>query len=201
MIEFDVTNILLTVGIPAPPFPYVPFARDKKPAKDFPLELEKQTQNRVRQNGRQETSLTGTNVLGQRVFMPAFIALEDGSQHEIQCPLITISGQKTIVETSLVNQPGTVKEFINIQDYSIRIVSTIINRYGTYPEGVVYEFAKLIAINKVLTLKCALTDLFLQAKDNVVVTGFNTPDMQGIINAQVLEINLKSNWYYELELT
>lgn len=198
--EFDIGNILRQVGILSLPFP-MPLAKQIWwREKEFTQELEKAEQQRANREGRQETALWGENLLGQPVFMPAWIAKGDDFEIELQSPLVVISGTKTLVETGLVGQNGTVKEFINTQDYAIRIISTIINKDGTYPESKFYEYVKLIKRNEVLTLKCALTDLFLQAKDNVVVTGFSVPDMQGIINAQVIEITLKSDWYYELEL-
>lgn len=198
--EFDIKNILLSVGIPAIPFPMPLFEQRMTEAQEFPQTLEKVSQKRANQSGRGETALWGENLLGQPVFMPVWMAKGDDFEIELQNPLVVITGNKSLVETNLVGQNGTVKEFINTQDYQIRIVSTIVNKDGTYPETKFYEYIKLIKRNEVLTMKCALTDLFLQAKDNVVVTGFNVPDMQGIVNAQVIEISLKSDWYYELEL-
>lgn len=198
--EFDISNILRTIGVPPLPFPMPLIPERHSDAREFSQNMIKAEQKRANQGGRKETALWGKNLLGQPVFMPAWMAKGDDFEIELQNPLIVISGNKTLVETDLVGQNGTVKEFINTQDYSIRIISTIVNKDGTYPESKFYEFVKLVKRNEVLTLKCALTDLFLQAKDNVVVTGFSVPDMQGIINAQVLEIQLKSDWYYELEL-
>jgi len=201
-VEHDLYNILRTTGVIAPPFPFPILPGSDNPiARSFTTALQKATQKRANSQGRNETPLWGESLLGRPVFMPAKMAIGDDYEIELPSPLITISGQKTIVETPLVGQDGTVKEYINIQDYSIKIVITIINKDDTYPESKFYEFVKLWKKKEVMTLKCALTDLFLQAKDNAVITGFNTPDMQGIINAQVIEYTLKSDWYYELELS
>jgi len=198
--EFDISNILRTIGVPPLPFPMPLIPERHSDAREFSQTMTKAEQKRANQGGRKETALWGKNLLGQPVFMPAWLAKGDDFEIELQNPLVIISATKSIVETNLVGQNGTVKEFINTQDYSIRIISTIINKDGTFPESKLYEYVKLVKRNEILTLKCALTDLFLQAKDNVVITGFSVPDMQGIINAQVLEIQLKSDWYYELEL-
>jgi hypothetical protein len=140
-------------------------------------------------------SLYGINSLGCPVFLPATL-----NGVVLDNPVVTISGKKTIVETPMVGFDGTIKEIINTGDYIVKIIVTAIRVDNLWPEDALHDLKKLFSLNEVLTLDCALTDVFLQAKDNVVITSFSTPDMMGIENAQIYEVNLISDTYFELEI-
>lgn len=69
-------------------------------------------------------------------------------------PLITISLVKTIVETPTVGpyRKGTVKEFINTEDYNLTIRGVCINTENdeAYPADQVNELNRMFEINKAL---------------------------------------------------
>jgi hypothetical protein len=133
--------------------------------------------------------------IGSWIFMPCYL-----NGYELPNAFINISGQKTIVETPMTDFEGTVKEIINNQDYNIKLIFTAINNDGSYPEEWLYTVRELYKLKQILTLDCAVSDAFIQAKDNVVITSLNVAEMQGIENAQVFELNLKSDTYMELEI-
>lgn len=193
MITHDLRYILATVfGKTGIPFPANPADnRNGMVAKEFNQNIEREIQ-KVSKYGK---SLYGTNLLGRPVFLPVTL---DGL--ELQNPLVSITGKKTIVETPMVGGNGTVKEIINVQDYSIKITCTDMRPDNHWPEDGLHSVKELWAKNKALTMQCALTDVFLQPKDNVVITGIALPDMRGIEYAQVYEISLVSDFYFELEL-
>ncbi|MDY0102830.1 MAG: DUF6046 domain-containing protein [Lentimicrobium sp.] len=193
MITHDLRYILATVyGRTGIPFPALPVeGSNGMVADEYSQNLNREIQ-KVSKYGK---ALYGTNLLGRPVFLPAIL---DGL--ELQNPVVSITGKKTIVETPMVGGNGTVKEIINIQDYSIKIICTDMRPDNLWPEDGLHAVKELWAKNKALTLECALTDVFLQAKDNVVITGITLPEMMGIEYAQVYEINLVSDFYFELEL-
>lgn len=193
MITHDLRYILATVyGKTGIPFPANPTDNSNgMVAKEYNQNIERE----IQQVSKYGISLYGTNLLGRPVFMPVIL---DGL--ELQNPLVSITGKKTIVETPMVGGNGTVKEIINLQDYSIKIICTDMRPDNHWPEDGLHEVKELWAKNKALTMQCALTDVFLQAKDNVVITGIAMPDMKGIQYAQVYEISLVSDFYFELEL-
>lgn len=193
MITFDINYILATVyGTLGAPFPAIPSnVISAAIAGDMPEVVEiKRTERSMF-----DKPLYRENALGRPEFLPA--ALEN-----IALPnsLVTITGRKTIVETPMVGAEGTVKEIINLQDYSIRIICTEIYPDDSWPESTLHTVNRLYRENKSLTLQCPLTDIFLQAKENVVITGIVLPDMMGITNAQVFELHLVSDTYFELEI-
>jgi hypothetical protein len=69
-------------------------------------------------------------------------------------PLVSISLVKTIVETPTIGpyRKGTVKEFINTEDYNLTIRGVCINTEDdeAYPTDQVNELNKMFAINKAL---------------------------------------------------
>lgn len=193
MISHDLRYILATVyGKTGIPFPATPNEATGGIIADQFSESLTREKERVSKFGK---PLYGTNLLGRPVFLPCTL---DGI--ELPNPIITITGKKTIVETPMTGGNGTVKEIINIQDYNIRIICTDIRPDNLWPEDGLHEIKRIWAKNKALTLESALSDIFLQAKDNVVITGFSLPEMRGIENAQVCEISLVSDFYFELEL-
>lgn len=139
------------------------------------------------------SALTGKSALGTPYFMPVKL-----SGVELSIPLVTISARKRIVQTPLVGRRGTVKELINIEDYAINIKGIAIEQDSRFPEFSIQQMRDLFEINQAITIQCALTDIFLQQDDSVVITGMSFPDMRGIEHAQAYEINLVSDQDFEL---
>jgi len=193
MITLDINYILATVyGKIGLPFPAMPSGFNGNPV----AEAFSETQTVVKKDRSFfDKPLYRDNVLGRPEFLPATL-------ENIALPnsLVTITGQKTIVETPMVGADGSVKEIINLQDYRIKIICTEIYPDNTWPENTLHTINRLYRENKTLTLQCPLTDIFLQAKDNVVITSISLPDMMGIENAQVFELNMVSDTYFELEI-
>jgi hypothetical protein len=193
MITLDINYILATVyGKTGLPFPGSPSGFQANPVAE-PFSENPAVVKKDRSLF--DKPLYRDNVLGRPEFLPATL-------ENIALPnsLVTITGQKTIVETPMVGADGSVKEIINIQDYRIKIICTEIYPDNTWPENILHTIYGLYRENKTLTLQCPLTDIFLQAKDNVVITSISLPDMMGIENAQVFELNMVSDTYFELEI-
>ena len=155
----------------------------------------------VENNNTAKRSHTGTAIkqfdsedLGRYVFLPATI---DGV--EMPNPVVIITGEKEIVETNIVNV-GTVFERVFTKPYDISIIVTVMGKDGEWPETELKELLKLWKKDDVVTLKCALTDLFIQPSKNFVITRIGLLDAQGAENVEVLQIDGKSNIDFELIL-
>lgn len=153
----------------------------------------------VENNDTAKRSHTGTPIkkfdsedLGRYVFLPVSI---DG--WDMPNPVVIISGEKEIVETNIVNV-GTVFERVFIKPYSISIIGTLVGTDGEWPETELREALKIWKKDDLVTLKCALTDLFLQSEKNFVITSIQLLDAQGAENVEVLQIDGKSNIDFEL---
>ncbi len=134
------------------------------------------------------------NSMGRMEFLPATL-------EGVKLPnsLVSIQSKKNIIETPLVGRDGAVLEIINNDKYQIKIICTEIRPENIWPEEILHTLRDLYLENRALTLQCALTDPFLQPLDNVVIKSINVPPMQGIENAQIIELTLISDIYFELE--
>lgn len=190
MATIDVNTILRTVyGLRGLPFPGKPNEEQLLQAQGFEA-IPAAGNNRTRTGA----PLWGKNALGRPVFMPAKL---DGL--ELENPLITITGEKSIVETDVVNV-GTVFEKVFDRPYAIDIICTLINADNEFPEDQLDALVDKWKVNDVLTLECAITDFFLQTKANFIFRKIAALDMQGIENSQVVQLSGSSNVYFELEL-
>jgi hypothetical protein len=132
--------------------------------------------------------------LGSYVFLPATL-----SGVELPNPVLIISGEKEIVETNIVNV-GTVFEKVFTKPYDISIICTLIGENKDWPEGELIRMAELYKKDDLVTIKCALTDIFLQAENNAVITRVSILDAQGAENVEVVQFDLRSNIDFELEI-
>lgn len=146
------------------------------------------------QKGAKGTPLWKKNALGAWVFCPVKL---DGE--ELPNPLITIAGSKEIVTTDVIDV-GTVFEKVFTKPYDITIICTLINEDDSWPEAEIQRMQELYVKDKIVTLECALTDIFLTATNNFLVKSISLMDMQGIENSQVVQIDGYSNIDFELTI-
>jgi len=148
---------------------------------------------------KQETGLGsplwGKNSKGLFYFMPVKLG-----GIELPNALVSFSGKKNIVETPLIGYKGSVKELINIDSYDIMIRGIAIDDANSFPDELILDLEGLWARNEAMTLECALTDIFLQEDDHVIIKGFRMPEMKGIEHAQAYEFELISDQYFELTI-
>ncbi len=118
-------------------------------------------------------------------------------------PLVSISLTKTIVKTATVGskRQGTVKEFINAEDYNITIQGVCYNEADmqAYPSEWVQELLDIVAVNEALDVKSNLFfELFGIRK--IVIEDISFDEMQG--NSGVQSYNIKavsdSDFYADL---
>ena len=127
------------------------------------------------------------------------IVLEhNGTEYEMPNAVISIRGKKTIVETPMVGRKGTVKELISVDDYEIRIAGVCLDT--DFPDQQINALNELYNINEAVTLKCALTDIFMDEEDKVVIKGIDFAEMRGCETAQVFTMELVTDRSFELIL-
>ena len=122
---------------------------------------------------------------------------------QLPYPVITISSKKTIIETALTERRGTVKEFINVQDYEIVIKGFIIQASNEFPESKITSLRNLYEQNVPLSIKCPLTDIFLlrpdrSGSDQVVIQELKFPAIAGVKNVRPYELHLVSDEPFNL---
>lgn len=139
--------------------------------------------------------------LGQYEFLPVMI-----DDYEIPNSLLIITGEKEFIETDVIGVldkdgnavGGTVFEKAFTRPYDISIIATLIGVDGTYPEGDLIEVIRLWKKDEVVTLKCALTDLYLPPTNNFLIKKISHLDAAGAENVEVIQIDGRSNVEFEL---
>lgn len=145
-----------------------------------------------------------TDAKGREIFLPVKLG---GVQ--LPLPVIKLSGQKTIVETPLVNRRGSVKELISIEDYRITIKGIMLGDNGRYPEEQLFIMRDLWERNEALTIENILTDIFLirpsedgtpsdGEPDKVVIAKFDPMETKGFKGMIPYQLDLIAD--QELEL-
>ncbi len=146
--------------------------------------------------------------LGRYEFMP--VVINNGQQDfELQNPIIMMSGEKSVVETD-VTYAGTVFQTVMQKPYDISIVTTILSKDHKWPKDEFKQMVDLYNGNRtdangnqlpqrdLVTLKCAISNYFLQPEDNFIITRINFLDNEGAENMEVLEFVGRSNVDFEL---
>ncbi len=151
------------------------------------------------------------DMFGREFFMPVRI-----NGMLIPFAVISCSWKKTIISTPLVERGGTVKEMISIDDYPINIKGILINPGDDWPEAGVLEMFSLFKINESLTMRSALTDIFLSGNSRdinggdkwgsssdtdghkVIIKEIKRPAVSGVEHAKPFEMDLESDLIYDL---
>jgi hypothetical protein len=93
--------------------------------------------------------------------------------------VIRITGSSTIVRTPLAERRGTVKELYSIDDYKITLKGFFIDRQRVFPHDDLATLKKLHEMGAGFILDNAVSNVFLNADDKVVITGFDLPEVEG----------------------
>ena len=154
---------------------------------------------------------TFANLYGKPVVVPVSIGsvmLGSGEEGNISIqPLVMIEGSKTIVETPIAGASytsdqrtffGTVKEFISINDYRIRIFGAVINpNQKEYPTDQVAVLKHLWSYNGALTFSCEITDDLFSF---IVIKNIKFDELRMSPGVQFYEIQAVSDGTQEVEM-
>lgn len=195
--RFNLSDMLLSVlGYKGLPYPggFIPDAPGKYKADGYEYPGEQASEKTSSDFG---STLRKKDAQGRWYFMP--IVLEHkGTEYEIPNAVISIRGKKSIVETAMVGRKGTVKELISVDDYEIRIAGVCLD--VDFLDQQINALNELYNINESVTLKCALTDIFLDEEDKVVIKSIDFAEMKGCETAQVFTMELVTDRSFELIL-
>ena len=159
-----------------------------KPKYDGPAANERESSNLG-------STLRKRDANGRWYFMPVVLVYK-GKEYEMPNSLISVRGKKTIVSTPMVGRKGTVKELISIDDYEIRIQGVALDT--DWPDDQLAAIKEIYTVNESVQLKCALTDIFMDEEDMVVIKSIDIPEMKGIEHAQTYSLNLETDRSFEL---
>lgn len=193
--EFNIAKVLVSaLGYKGLPYPGVWFPSGKITGKEPEYQYEGQAKG-VRTHSDLGSVLRKQDAQGRYYFMPVVLE-HKGKEYEIPNSVISFTGKKNIVETAMVGRKGSVKELINIDDYEISIQGVV--QSDDFPEAELVELNELYNINESVILKCALTNVFLEEDDKVVIKSLDVSDMKGTDSFVIIKMSLITDRNFEL---
>ena len=159
-----------------------------KPKYDGPAPNERESSNLG-------STLRKRDANGRWYFMPVVLVYK-GKEYEMPNSLISIRGKKNIVSTPMVGRKGTVKELISMDDYEISIQGVALDT--DWPDDQLAAIKEIYSVNESVQLKCALTDIFMDDEDMVVIKSIDIPEMRGVEHAQTYSLDLETDRSFEL---
>lgn len=193
--EFNIAKVLVSaLGYKGLPYPGVWFPSGKITGKEPEYQYEGQAKD-VRTHSDLGSVLRKQDAQGRYYFMPVVLERK-GKEYEIPNSVISFTGKKNIVETAMVGRKGSVKELINIDDYEISIQGVV--QSDDFPEAELVELNELYNINESVILKCALTNVFLEEDDKVVIKSLDVSDMKGTDSFVIIKMSLITDRNFEL---
>lgn len=159
-----------------------------KPKYDGPAANERESSNLG-------STLRKRDANGRWYFMPVVLVYK-GKEYKMPNSLISIRGKKNIVSTPMVGRKGTVKELISMDDYEIRIQGVALDT--DWPDDQLATIKEIYSVNESVQLKCALTDIFMDEEDMVVIKSIDIPEMKGVEHAQTYSLDLETDRSFEL---
>lgn len=152
------------------------------------------------------SALTET-YLNKEIWLPtrfAEINVDDPKASEFFLPysVIKISGKKTIVKTAMAERQGTVKELYSTDDYTISLKGFFIDdKNRIWPEEDLKAFKRLFELQTAVVLENALTNVFLEGGQKVVIESFELPEVEGgRKHVRPFSIELESDSIFTLEV-
>lgn len=153
------------------------------------------------------TPYYGLDAMNREYYLPVALTYMDNRRlttWQLPHPVVAIRSKKNIVETPLTERAGTVVEIINTEHYSISIKGFIIGRDNELPEDDVTRLRKIYESNEPMSIKCALTDVFLvrperAGSDQVAIRELNLPAVMGVKNVRPYELALMSVEPFDLK--
>jgi hypothetical protein len=118
-------------------------------------------------------------------------------------PIISVTGDKRIIETDLTERRGTVKELINTRDWVISVKGFLINNENEFPEDDFETLVKLYELNIPVRINNVLTDILLlnperDGSDLVVIRKLTFPEVRGVKHVKPYEIEFVSDEAFNL---
>ena len=123
------------------------------------------------------------DLIGREVFCPVIIEA-GGITYEFPFAVMDLKSKATIVETPIAERGGTVIEEIGVEAWKISIKGFLIDPLNQFPEEQLNMLNKVWKTRAPVRLKCALSDLFLEQDDHVVITSLTIPEKAKVIGVK-----------------
>lgn len=155
-----------------------------------------------------KTSWLGTPVYDAFIFNGGFSYVDDKGvtvkvtdSFMLDSCLITVNQTKNIVKTQIAGGNGTVKEYIGMGDYEVRIQGMIVGRHANVPPDITEKIriSEILKAPIALPVSCNFLDMF--GVNSVVIDDFEFSQIEGTRNAIGVSISCSSDEAFEIKYT
>ncbi|WAC40586.1 DUF6046 domain-containing protein [Pedobacter sp. SL55] len=149
------------------------------------------------------TTIKGTpiygqqDMLGREVFCPLTLSA-GGIDYEFPFCVIGVRSRKIIVETPMVERNGAVIEEIACSGYDFSVKGFLIDPNNQFPDEQLNKLKELYETNEPIVMKSALTDLFLEKDDRVVMRNLEIPEKAKVIGVRDYTFELVQDGVFDL---
>ena len=138
-----------------------------------------------------------SDMIGREVFMPITIT-SGGVDYNFPFGVIGIKVRKILKETPMVERGGDVIEEIATGALEFDFKGFLIDAADQFPDDQLAAVKTLFYTNAPVYLKCALTDLFMPAGDQVVIKELDIPAKAKVIGVKEIAFTMKQDSILDL---
>lgn len=147
------------------------------------------------------SELLGTPVFSDLTLKGAFYTDNDGNRIQFDdvyfdTVIITISQEKRIISTDIQGRDSSINEYIGLSDYQVTVNCVLPFNNGVYDRTVVGSLKQLLIAP--ISIKCVSWFLQIWDIDEVIIKGYDIPQIMGQYSQQPITLNARSNKSLEL---
>lgn len=124
-----------------------------------------------------------SDMIGREVFMPVTLTA-NGIDYDFPFCIVGLKTRKDMKITGMVERGGVVIEEISQGAWDIDLKGFLIDANGQFPDEQLAALNELYTNDRPVYLKCALTDIFMQGNDQVVIANLDIPAKAKVIGVR-----------------
>lgn len=124
-----------------------------------------------------------SDTIGREVFCPLTFKAGD-TEYNFPYAIVGLKSKIQTKETPMIERGGVVIEEIGAGPWEMSVKGFLMNPDMQFPDDRLYELSQLYTYRKPINMICALTDLFLDASDQVVITSLDIPPKPKVIGVR-----------------
>ncbi|MFS2189813.1 DUF6046 domain-containing protein [Mucilaginibacter sp. Mucisp84] len=138
-----------------------------------------------------------SDVLGREVFCPVTINVA-GKDYGFPYAVLGLRSRKILKETPMTERGGRVIEQIGVDAWEIILKGFFLHPLNQFPDEELDMLNQVYKYNEPVKLKCALSDLFLDTDDRVVIASLDIPEKAKIIGVKDFAFTMIQNTILDL---
>lgn len=137
------------------------------------------------------------DMIGREVFCPITIQA-GGVDYEFPFVVAGLKTKKLLVETPMIERSGSVIEEIGIDAWRISVKGFLIDPLNQFPDDQLDQLNQMFLNREPVRIKSALTDIFLEKNDRVVISTLDIPEKAKVIGVRDFSFELIQDGIFDL---